>query len=186
MKHFRILLLASMAALPFSAAVYAADPTPDEPVYQPGPTESNLGVYFRADAGFSALEWSGGDDDHGWVVGGGVGVKLSDYFRSDLTLDWAGDYDTGVGGDLSTTTVLGNAYFDFANETIFTPYVGAGIGYAWVENNPNGVAVGLSAGVAVDLTENLAADFAYRFRDVMASGPDPMEHQLTAGMRFSF
>jgi opacity protein-like surface antigen len=186
MKRFYNIILASAAVLTLTPAVYAADPTPDEPVYQPGAAVNDLGVYLRADAGWSALEWSGGDDDSGWVIGGGIGYRLSDYFRTDLTLDWAGDYNTGPGNNLSTTTVLGNAYFDFSNETMFTPYVGAGLGYAWVDNNPNGVAIGLSAGVAVDLSENLTLDAGYRFRDVMASGPDLMEHQFTAGMRFSF
>jgi opacity protein-like surface antigen len=184
MKIIRILVLGSIAALPFATFAQAADPVEPAPSFEP--TASELGVYFRADAGWSALEWSGGDDDSGWTVGGGIGYRLSDYFRSDLTLDWAGDYNTGVGGDLSATSVMGNAYFDLANDTIFTPYIGAGVGYAWVDNNPNGVALGLNAGVAVDLSDNLALDVGYRFRDVMSKGPNPMEHQLTAGMRFTF
>lgn len=185
MKHIRILLLASAVALPLVSVAQAADPIEEQPISEPAPA-SDLGIYFRGDVGYSALEWSGGDDDGGWVAGGGIGYRISDYFRTDLTLDWAGDYDVGAGGDLSTTTVMGNAYFDWANETAFTPYVGAGVGYSWVDNNPNGLTLGLAAGVAVDLTDNIALDAGYRLRDISASGPDPMEHQFTAGMRFSF
>lgn len=185
MKHIRILLLASAAALPFAAVAHAADPIEEQPIVEPTPT-SDLGIYFRGDVGYSALEWKGGDDDGGWIVGGGIGYRITDYFRTDLTLDWAGNYDVGTGNDLATTTVMGNGYFDFANDTMFTPYVGAGLGYSWVDNNPNGMALGLAAGVAVDLSENIAVDAGYRFRDVMASGHDPMEHQFAVGMRFSF
>jgi opacity protein-like surface antigen len=184
MKSFRILVLSSLAAFPLATYSHAADPIEPAPSYEP--TASELGVYFRADAGWSALEWNGGDDDTGWTVGGGIGYRISDYFRTDMTLDWAGDYDTGAGGNLSSTTVMGNAYFDLANDTMFTPYVGAGVGYAWVANNPNGVALGLNAGVAVDLTDNLALDVGYRFRDVMSKGPDPKEHLVSVGMRFTF
>ncbi len=39
------------------------------------------------------------------------------------------DFVVHPGADMSTTTVLGNLYFDWANDSAFTPYVGAGIGY---------------------------------------------------------
>jgi opacity protein-like surface antigen len=185
MKHIRILLLASAAALPYAAVAQAADPIEEQPVMEQAPA-SDLGLYFRGDVGYSMLEWNGGDDDHGWVIGGGIGYRITDYFRTDMTLDWSGDYNVGTGNDLSATTVMGNAYFDLANDTAFTPYFGAGAGYSWVDNNANGVTLGLAAGVAVDLSDNIALDVGYRLRDVMASGPDPVEHQFAAGMRFSF
>jgi opacity protein-like surface antigen len=185
MKYIRILLLASAAVLPVAAVAQAADPIEEQPISDPAPA-SDLGLYFRGDVGYSMLEWSGGDDDGGWVVGGGIGYRITDYFRTDMTLDWSGNYNVGAGDDLSATTVMGNAYFDLANDTAFTPYVGAGVGYAWVGNNPDGLALGLAAGVAVDLTNNIVLDAGYRFRDISASGPDLMEHQFTAGMRFTF
>lgn len=185
MKAFKILLLSGLVSLPLAAAAQAADL--DAPVA----TESEaMGLYLRGDAGASFLEWSGGDDDMGMVFGGGIGYRYNDWMRADVTVDWAGKYDTGLAGDLSTVTVLGNLYYDFANESAFTPYVGAGAGYGWVNNGVNGddsgFAVGLAAGVAVDLTQNLALDVGYRFRDTFISGANPLEHQVTAGLRFSF
>jgi opacity protein-like surface antigen len=161
----------------------AADILPDVPN---DVETSNSGLYLRADAGWSFLEWSGGDDDSSFVLGGGVGYQLNDMLRTDLTLDVSGDYEVAPGSEISTTSVLGNLYLDWANDTPLTPYVGVGAGYGWVGNNPDGFAVGLAAGVALGVTENLDVDLGYRFRDIMANGPDVMEHQATIGMRFKF
>jgi opacity protein-like surface antigen len=186
MKAFRYSLLAGMMMVPFAVAAQAADLAP--PV-EPAANEA-MGLYLRGDAGMSFLNWSGGSDDSAFVAGGGIGYRYNDNFRTDLTVDWAGKYDIGAGADLSTTTVLGNLYYDWANDSAFTPYVGAGVGYGWANFDPgsnrSGLAVGLTAGVAVDLTNSLALDVGYRFRDTMIKGSDPMEHQITAGIRFSF
>lgn len=188
MKVFKIILLASLAVLPFTVIAQAADvaPAPDVTVED----SEAMGLYLRGDLGWSFLEWSGGSDDSAVSLGGGVGYQFNDNMRADLTVDWAGDYDVAPGADMSTTTVLGNLYFDWANESVFTPYVGAGLGYGWVDNTPtgndSGIAYGLTAGVAMDLTDNIALDLGYRFRDTMISGSDPMEHQVAAGVRFSF
>jgi outer membrane autotransporter protein len=150
-----------------------------------------MGLYLRGDIGWSFLEWSGGADDSALLLGGGVGYRYNDNFRTDLTVDWAGKYDVAPGAKLSTTTVLGNMYFDWANTSAFTPYVGAGLGYGWANGSggavdDSGLAMGLAAGVAVDLTRNVAVDAGYRFRDIMISGPDSKEHQATIGLRYSF
>jgi opacity protein-like surface antigen len=181
MKAFKLSLLMGLLVMPVAAQAADIAPTPE--------TEA-MGLYLRADAGASFLQWSGGDDDVGFVAGGGIGYRYNDNMRADLTVDWAGKYDVAPGAKMSTTTVLGNLYYDFANDSAFTPYVGAGAGYGWVSNTPtgkdNGFAFGLAAGVAVDLTQNIALDVGYRFRDTFISGANPMEHQVTAGLRFSF
>ena len=111
--------------------------------------------------------------------------------RADVTADWSGDYRVAPGAEVSTTAVLGNLYFDWANDTMFTPYIGVGAGYGWVDGSggavdDDGFAVGAAAGVSIDLTNNLAVDTGYRFRDIMISGSDTKEHQVTMGLRFSF
>ncbi len=186
MKAFKISLLAGLVALPFVASAQAADLAPAAPA----DNSEAMGLYLRGDAGMSFLNWSGGNDDYGYLAGGGIGYRYNDNMRMDVTVDWAGQYSIGSGADLSTTTVLGNLYYDWANDSAFTPYVGAGIGYGWVANDggedKSGLALGLAAGVAVDLTSNLALDVGYRFRDTMVSGSDPMEHQAVVGLRYSF
>ncbi|MGB9143928.1 MAG: outer membrane beta-barrel protein, partial [Aestuariivirga sp.] len=108
----------------------------------------------------------------------------------DVTVDWAGNYNVAPGADMSTTTVLGNLYFDWANDSAFTPYAGAGLGYGWVNDTPSGnesgIAYGLAAGVAMKLTDSVDLDVGYRFRDTMISGADPQEHIVSAGVRFNF
>ncbi len=166
-----------------AAASIAADV---DPVVPSDVETTASGIYLRADAGWSFLEWSGGDDDSNFVVGGGIGYQFSDFLRADITADMSGAYDVAPGAEIATTTVLGNVYLDWANDTAFTPYIGVGAGYGWVDNNPDGMALGASAGVAIGVTENLALDVGYRFRDVMTSGPDVMEHQAAMGLRFKF
>ena len=188
MSYMKTLLLAGVVALPMSISVNAADIEPDVPN---DVVTSTSGLYVRGDVGWSFLEWNGGNDDNAFVAGGGLGYQFNDTFRMDVTADFTGDYQIAPGAEISTTTLLGNAYLDFANDTMFTPYVGAGVGYGWVNGSgtaadKDGLALGLAAGVAADLTSNLAVDVGYRFRDIMTSGSDTMEHQATVGLRVKF
>jgi opacity protein-like surface antigen len=166
----------------------AAQATDAETV--PADTYQAMGFYLRADAGWSFLEWAGGDDDSAFAVGGGAGYRFNENMRADLRLDYAGQYSVAPGADMSVSTVLGNLYFDIPTNTAFTPYVGAGVGYGWasIDNakDKDGLAYGLMAGVGIDLTDNITLDAGYRFRDVMTSGSDPMEHQILTGLRFEF
>jgi hypothetical protein len=130
-KMIRIALLGSAMMLGFATASQAADPyTP--PVAAETPQDyANMGWYLRGDIGWSFLRWSGGDDDSAVSLGGGVGYQFNDYLRSDLRVDWAGDYDIGGGADMNVTTILGNLYLDVPTGTMITPYVGGGVGYGW-------------------------------------------------------
>ena len=186
MTMLKTILLAGLVSLPMLATAHAADAD----AYVPSEASTTTGFYLRGDAGASFLNWTGGTDDTAWVAGGGVGYQFNDNFRTDLTVDWSGDYSIAPGATLGTTVVLGNAYFDWKNQSMFTPYVGGGLGYGWVSNSAladtKGMAYGLAAGVSVDMTSNLALDVGYRFRDVVVTGADPLEHQVTAGIRFKF
>jgi opacity protein-like surface antigen len=192
MKTLKLLLLAGVVSLPLAVSAQAADIAPDIAPDVPSDVETTQsGLYVRGDVGWSFLEWSGGDDDNAFVAGGGVGYQFNDAFRADVTADFTGDYEIAPGAEISTTTVMGNAYLDWANDSMFTPYVGAGVGYGWVNgkggaDDKDGIALGLATGVAVDLTSNLAVDVGYRFRDIMVSGKDTIEHQATVGLRVKF
>jgi opacity protein-like surface antigen len=186
MNMFKTIMLAGAVLLPMSVVANATDIAPTMP------TESSMltGFYLRGDVGASFLNWSGGDNDTALVAGGGVGYQYNDFLRMDLTGDFSGGYNIAPGATIDTTTILGNVYFDWKNGSAFTPYIGGGVGYGWAYGSgfkdDAGLAVGLAAGVAVDLTNNLAVDVGYRFRDIMISGDDPTEHQVTAGLRFKF
>lgn len=151
----------------------------------------------------------------GASFGGGVGYRFTDYFRMDATVDY---FKTDFNGssrcgylveigyflnpvendcrydDKSEATVwttMANAYVDLGTYGRFTPYIGAGIGAAYVdyEDTDGLIACGgkpcfgqsdvfrasqkgeatwrfassLMAGATVDITRNLALDAGYRY-----------------------
>jgi opacity protein-like surface antigen len=190
-KMIRASLLGSAMMLAMATASQAADPYAPPPVAETPQDYAKMGWYLRGDIGWSFLEWSGGEDDNAFALGGGVGYQFNDYLRSDLRVDWAGNYDIGGGDDMGVTTVLGNLYLDVPTGTMITPYVGGGIGYGWTSvdgagDDGDGLAWAISAGASVDLSESIAMDVGYRFRDVMVSGENPTEHQIMTGLRFKF
>ena len=110
-------------------------------------------------------------------------------FTPNLRADLRGDY-AGVGNnDHYFGTVLGNLYFDIPTSSMITPYLGAGVGYGWAEDdagrNTDGFTYALTAGAAVDLTDNLAADVGYRFRQIV-SGDGAHDHEVLVGLRYKF
>jgi opacity protein-like surface antigen len=182
MKRITAMALGLVALAAVPATAMAAD--------MDAPTDYTMSSwYIRGDIGASWLTWDG-EDDNGFAIGGGVGYQFNENLRTDVRVDWAGNYDIGKGRDMGVTTALGNLYFDIPTGTMLTPYLGAGAGYGWVPvdggEDRDGFAYALMAGVGVDLSDNLTADVGYRFRNVLAGGDDPMEHQLLVGLRYKF
>ena len=191
MKLLRLALLAAVAGLSLHGVARAADPYQPPPVVvEEEPVVSESGFYLRGDIGWSFLEWDGGKDDSAFTGGGGVGYKFNENLRSDVRVDWSGDYNIGYGADMSTTTVLGNLYFDIPTSTILTPYVGAGAGWGWasVDNGPSddGFTYSLMAGASINLSESVDLDVGYRFIDLTVDGPNVMDHQVLTGVKFKF
>src|SRR4051812_24576872 len=147
-----------------------------------------MGFYLRGDLGWSFLQWS--DDANAVSVGGGIGYQFNPYLRSDVRVDWSGQYDIAPGADVDMTTVLGNVYLDIPNETILTPYAGVGAGYGWTAGDAtadkNGFAYSLMAGVSINLSQSTSLDLGYRYREVLDSGSDPKDHSILGGIRFKF
>ena len=187
MKSLKLALLATAMTTGLAVAAHAADANAPEPMPTPEQYQA-MGFYLRGDLGWSFLDW--GDDDSAFAVGGGVGYQFNDYLRSDVRVDWSGDYNVGDNANASMTTVLGNLYFDWKNDSIFTPYIGAGAGYGWIDADhglsDNGFAYSLMAGASVDLSESIAVDVGYRYRQLLISGEDPSDHSALAGIRFKF
>lgn len=130
----------------------------------------------------------------GFSFGGGVGYKISPYLRTDFTADyWSKSDFRGQTSDANFVSVdtsqfsalllLANAYVDLGTWNRITPYVGAGIGGAFVKwddlrNTFEGVddrhtgaknwrfAYALSAGASYCLTNNLDLDVGYRFTHI--------------------
>jgi opacity protein-like surface antigen len=170
-----LLGLGLMAGLTSTAAL-AADSYASEPVV----TASSF--YLRGDLGWSWLDTENNADSV-FLLGGGVGYKFNENLRTDLRVDYA-----GIGNDNHDFgSVLGNVYFDIPTQTVVTPYVGAGIGYGWSDDNgdeESGVTYALMAGVEVNITDNLSADVGYRFRQIISS--ETYANEAMVGLRYGF
>lgn len=112
--------------------------------------------------------------------------------------------DISSSGDASTLSFLANGYFDFDNQTAFTPYMTAGIGMAKMEVNDFAIAgfhigdsedtVGvyqLGAGVAYNINEHFAVDFKYRYLAMLDSEFDGVDTDIDIqsvylGFRYNF
>ncbi len=161
MKYFSNLLSLTAAAMVSSTVAYAADlPAPifvEEPELPP--VEIGGGWYLRGDIGykvykkpqanFASVKFKDEELDPTGVVGVGVGYRVNDFLRTDVTLDYEWDSDftghvdcpglcdgsSGRSDEFATLdvwTVLWNAYADLGHYNGFTPYVGAGIGASYV------------------------------------------------------
>lgn len=174
------------------------------------------------------------DLDDAASFGAGVGYRFTDNFRVDATVDYFspdldgdrhcpsyvaasqfGQAPPNIGchykdsADVDVWTALANAYVDLPSFYSVTPYIGAGIGAAYVDygslkseqcGNKCGAsdniffkhegeddwrfASALTAGVAVDLTQQLALDVGYRYTRIFegdAFGYDKADKSFGAG-----
>lgn len=158
------------------------------------------GWYLRGDIGYAVNNdptgtFSGNDFvneswDNSWIAGVGLGYRFNDAIRVDLTGEYraASDVDTTdfaggrQTGELQSNVILFNAYYDIANLSGFTPYVGAGIGGAYHRldrineigatppavtftfgDNKWALAAAAMAGVSYDVSENVKIDANYRY-----------------------
>ena len=119
--------------------------------------------------------------DAGFVAGGALGFDYADGIRTELEYRYsqspiesavsseAGtDIATnGVGEDTTAHILMGNFYFDFANETAFTPFIGGGVGGVFVTafngDRDAALAYQARAGVSWSLGSNLSLDTEYIF-----------------------
>lgn len=153
------------------------------------------------------------DLDSSWSIGGGVGYKVNKYLRTDLTVDWFADADflgstPGACGavcstdvtSMSALLVLANAYVDLGTWHRVTPYVGAGIGGAYVDwDDLSNTIIGggttvhagasgwrfayaLMAGASYCINDHFDADVGYRYSHI--EGGRMFEFAPTVGPGF--
>ena len=135
-------------------------------MYAPPPVVEDFGGwYLRGDIGFSnqrvdrlnnvldaglTSSVQNNNFNTAGIFGLGVGYKLNNWFRGDITGEWRGNsqffgtdrisYVGGVGVDTYHATknewvVLANAYVDLGTWWCMTPFIGAGVGGARVAIN---------------------------------------------------
>lgn len=89
-------------------------------------------------------------------------------------------------------TVMLNAYLDFPTETAFTPYVGAGLGGAYVDSKLSGVSYGNISGEPGRYSSNPSMDgekeynYRYNFRPKGQQNSWNFAWQVSAGASYQF
>ena len=232
----RRLALSLLAVLLVPAEALSADLAPPrEILFEETPIASQRGFYARVDAILDipiapdASRFRNESLAIGGGMEGGLGYQFNEWFRADATVGFVAPrgYDargvcltcgngtiSSYDANITTVPILANAYVGLPNSTIFTPYVGGGIGAAYVSvgdftetlanntvvNRPDhsqwNFAWQLSAGVSADILPNASVDLGYRYlnageaRGGRVAGQsidlgDVQSHQIRLGVRMS-
>jgi len=197
-------LIIALAGLSLTTSAYAAD---TDKWYVSGA----VGITNTSDADFT----DGTGDvsfDNDINFSGAVGMRVNDNIRTELELSYRkADMDSvtingvgaaSLGGDLKTTSLLANAYYDFTLENKFSPYVSAGIGMAHhnaslnsiagigfqeINDSDNVFAYQLGAGVSYDIADKTALFAGYRyFASSDAFDAEYAAQEVRVGVRYSF
>jgi len=199
-------ILASLVCLgllvvPASMA-FAAEGLYVAPKFIYGYTQMNKTKMTMSGAASESMNWNKNDSAFGGALAIGydfnkqaripVRAELEYALFSEVSGKKTQDFEGVLGGDVSmrgkqkiqAQTLFVNAYYDFRNETPFTPYLGAGIGLAFLRSKGSGniehtlpfedsfsigsktttnFAWNIGTGVAYDVTNNIALDLGYRF-----------------------
>ncbi|MBR7651991.1 outer membrane protein [Brucella oryzae] len=208
-----------VASQSFAADLDMISYEPGAPVQQP--VEVGSGWYLRGDIGYNISSrvklqaetpFGNGsqsfDLDKNIVPSVGIGYQFTDHLRGDVTFGYSkqsfDDYDVEV----RSWDMMANAYVDLGNYYGFTPYLGAGLGFANVRysidtaygdyklDDDYRLAWALMAGVGIDVASNIKLDIGYRYgviegadiasmAGITLSDKDIRSHQLRAGVRFT-
>jgi opacity protein-like surface antigen len=237
MSWLRMFAVAGVALVQATGAM-AADvpqfpPPPAEEWHAPPPIAVNTGWYLRGDVGYnwgrldgaeSALGFTDPTDSSlggGVMFGAGAGIK-SQWLRTDVTVDYhlplkyEGTIATpgDVTAKISATSALFNAYLDLGTWYNIAPYIGAGVGAAYLRafDYTSALAPPFSgdtahaqwnfswafmAGFGYVIAPNLMVDLSYRyigFGDVRTANDsfgsmtfnDIAAHEVRLGLRWSY
>lgn len=159
---------------------------------------------FQAKGSGITAETKKGNDIGGEIA---FGHYFTKNVRSELTLGHSALSIKEDGDTLSrkSTSAMANAYYDFKNESVFTPYVMGGVGASYgkfssqVDGGEKDTATKTSfvwqvgAGVDTKVSDNVKLGLGYRFRDDTASWKNDLvtykfkpEHMMVASVKYSF
>jgi len=166
----------------------------------------NIGAAFLTDSdikvsGFPTVEAS---FDTGFAASAAIGTSINK-FRLEGELSYQkNDFDEvesfSVDGDFTALTLLLNGYYEFNNDSAFTPYLTAGIGYSNVEVDGDGFdgseddnvfAYQLGAGIGYAASDNVTIDAKYRYfatadPDFGDAEAEVASHNIYLGIRVNF
>ena len=156
----------------------------------------------------------------GFNIGGAYGYNFGlmrvegeiTYRQNDVDTVRALGFSSGAGGDVGALSFMGNGYIDLPTGTSFQPYVGGGIGFAYLSFNDVGFTLAgippftiddsdfvfayqLGGGLAYGLGPFMALDLGYRyfatsdptFRDAgVRVDSEYRTHNISLGLRIGF
>lgn len=212
-KKAKVLMLSLFLVLAFSLTSAYAD--------------VGSGWYYGLGGGGAVLsdsDWNQVDNsstgeleyDAGYRLNGAIGYKFGMprveaeilYLENDI--DKVKNDATAVSGQISALGFMINGYLDFTNESRFTPFIMAGVGYANIEiedylyagtriidDDDNVFAWQVGAGLGIDITENIVLDLAYKYFGAADQEYDNLtstvnfeneygNHTFTIGFRYHF
>jgi opacity protein-like surface antigen len=150
---------------------------------------------FTFDTGFGFVAAVGSSVENGGRIEVELGYRKNDF--DELKIDGLGKAD--IDGDISSLSLMGNAYYDFSTEGGFSPFIGAGLGYANIEadlddagdEDDSVFAYQLILGGSFASSETLSVDLQYRYfatDDPEFDGVDAeySTHNFMIGLRQSF
>ena len=163
------------------------------------PAVANAQWYIGADAGANYLEdpgVRGSDSDWGWVGLGQVGYSFGGP-KVEFEVGYRGN------DDISSWSTMVNGIYEFMPNSSWHPFLGAGIGWAWLDgdfsgagakNSDNQFAYQGIAGVAYDLNTNWALKAQYRYFATLdtdlgpgnAHNADYDNHSILVGFTYKF
>ena len=140
-----------------------------------------LGNRFGAMRGELELGYQSNDvDTHIGVVAGGIDLSTED---AGVLVTGADNLGVSVEnlvadgqGELRTTYLMANGYYDFQNDSVVTPFIGAGIGFGFVDveyapsdvgiidDDDTAFAYQVMLGASLDLGADMELVGAYRYR----------------------
>ena len=176
--------------------------------------KGNVGIGMAMDTDITNMPDAAGSAkmtyDSGFLGTLAVGYDFANPFRVEAEYLWQKNdlnqlsYNNRFGnfnqGDLKTQAFMANGYYDVDTGSPWSPYVGAGLGWAKLDlstpaltfaDNDNVFAYQLMAGVSYAITDQWSVDAQYRFfgtADATISGADFNENSnnLMVGLRYSF
>lgn len=203
-------------ALAFAGSLLIGPATAADLLYAPKPQHGYVdgsGWYIGLKGGANfADDFSGIGFDTGYNAGAVVGTSLGNVGFAGARIELEGGYLSSeasvaapFSGSLSAVYGFANGYLDFNIGLPFTPFIGAGVGFAdvnaeaqvagfpFVDSHDQTWAWNATAGVSYELHKGVDLDVAYRYLSVpdvtfnTVFGPvadDVNIHQVTGTVRF--
>jgi opacity protein-like surface antigen len=187
MKLKTLLLTTALVA----SSAFADAPAPSEKKHVSSSSHTE-GYYLKVEAGATKPRTAKANGVKSkfktkFVAGLGGGYKFNDFFRSDLMLQYRGLQRKGA-KKINTYSAMLNGYVDGHNDTIFTPYLMAGVGATTAKGKAEKRATKFSwnagLGAQAKVHDQATVDLGYRYVNIakLKKSGSLKAHEVVAGL----